>query len=134
MPIDIDETRRPIIHVTFVGDPSDAEVDRFLVAMRAHILARKQKTVTIYDLTRIGGTTAAQRRRQAEWVAENAESLRATSLGVVFVIRSAVARGVLTSILWTQPLPQPHAIVTTLAEADLWAREKLRAAGAPLPP
>jgi hypothetical protein len=129
MPIEIDETRRPIVLVRFIGTATDAEFDAYLVAMTDQVLARRQPTVTILDATRSTTTNAAQRKRQASWLADNAEGLRRYSLGTAFVIRSAAVRGVLTAIFWLQPLDRPYTIVASLGEAEVWAREKLREAG-----
>lgn len=129
MPITIDESRRPIVLVTFVGTASDAEFDNYLRGMTEQILARREKTVTILDALRSDQTSAAQRRRQAEWLKSHAEDLRRYSLGTAFVIRSALVRGALTAIFWMQPLDRPHTIVASLEEAETWGRDRLREAG-----
>ncbi len=129
MPITIDERRRPIVLVTFVGAPTDAEFDRYLEDMTEQILARRQQTVTILEATRSDSTSAAQRKKQADWLAKHRDDLRRYSLGTAFVIKSAMVRGVLTAIFWLQPMDRPHTIVATLEEAEGWAAVKLREAG-----
>ena len=97
--------------------------------MTEQILARRQQTVTILDTTRSDSTSAAQRKKQADWLAKHKEDLRRYSLGTAFVIKSAMVRGVLTAIFWLQPMDRPHTIVATLSEAEGWAALKLREAG-----
>lgn len=128
MSIVIDDQRRPIIVVTFDGAATDAEFDDYLRDMKARVLDRREKTVTILDARRSTGTTAAQRRKQAEWLRENDAALRSYSLGTAFVITSPIVRGVLTAILWMQPMPAPHSIVATLTEAEAWAQGLAKAA------
>jgi hypothetical protein len=129
MPITIDERRRPIVLVTFVGTATDAEFDQYLRDMTEQILGRRQQTVTILDATRSDNTSAAQRKKQAEWLATHKDDLRRYSLGTAFVIKSAMVRGALTAIFWLQPMDRPHTIVATLDEAEGWAAVKLREAG-----
>jgi hypothetical protein len=131
--IEIDESRAPLVLVRFVGDVSDAQFERYLAELGAHVRARRGKTVTIFDMTLAPSAPGAHRQRQALWVAEHAEALARTSLGSVFVVRSTVMRAALTAILWAQPLPQPHVCVATLAEGEAWARDRLRGAGVAFP-
>jgi hypothetical protein len=133
MPIAIDDTRRPLIVVTFVGSATDAEFDAYLDAMATSVLARRERTVTLLDATRSDATPAAQRRRQAEWLKTHDAELRRYSLGTAFVIRSPIVRGVLTAILWIQPMSVPYTVVATRNEGEAWAAEMLSRAGLRLP-
>lgn len=127
--IEIDESRWPMIVVTFTGNATEAEFDDYLRRM-SEFLQRSEPYVTVLDATRSDVTPATQRRKQADWLRAREASLRRHSAGTAFVISSAVVRGVLTAILWMQPLPQQHVIVATRAEATKWAREQLRSRGA----
>lgn len=51
------------------------------------------------------------------------------------MIDSPIVRGALTAILWLSPLPQPHLVTASMAEAERWTLDKLRRApaGASLP-
>lgn len=42
-----------------------------------------------------------------------------------FVLASPLVRGLLTAILWISPMPAPHEIVATVAEAEAWLNERL---------
>lgn len=129
MSVRIDDSRHPLVVVQFVGASTDAEFDAYLEQMHQIVLARKQKNVTIFDATRSTDTNAQQRRKQADWLKAHAGLLRTYSLGSAFVITSPLVRGVLTAILWLQPMPAPHTVVGTYAEGERWAIEKLREAG-----
>lgn len=113
----------------FTGLTTDAEFDDYLNAMTRLIVDRKQKTVTILDARKSDRTPATQRKKQAAWLKAHDNFLRQYSLGTVFVITSPLVRGVLTAILWLQPLPTDYAVVATMAEAERWARQRLAAAG-----
>lgn len=124
----IDESRRPLIHVSFEGPPSDAEFAAYLERM-TRMLELRERTVVVLDGREAGRTPAKQRRMQAQWLDEQRETLREFSLGTAFVINSSVTRGILTAIFWVSPLETPHTIVATYEEAEDWAFERLREAG-----
>ena len=129
----IDTSRPPIVVVTFSGFVSEPEFDAYLASM-TRIINRGQKTLTILEARRAIRNPASQRKKQADWLREHREQLRQNSLGTAFVITSPFVRGTLTAILWLQPLPNEHTVVATMAEAEAWADEQLRAAGITPPP
>jgi hypothetical protein len=129
MPIQIDESQRPIVVVTFSGTASDTEFDAYLDAMSKRVLGRRERTVTILDATLSDQTPAGQRKRQAQWLERHADDLARYSLGTAFVIKSALVRGALTAIFWIQPIQGAHVVVGTLPEAETWARARLHDAG-----
>jgi hypothetical protein len=65
------------------------------------------------------------RRRQADWIRDNAALIKAYSACTAFVIGSPLVRGALTAILWLQPMPSPYTVLATLALAQAWALEQL---------
>ena len=114
--------------VTFTGKATEAEFDDYLRRVSGYH-ARNETFATVLDTTRSGGMPPTQRRKQAEWMRENEGALRRWSAGTAFVVQSAIVRGVLTAILWMQPIPQEHVVVATRAEGVRWAREQLRKRG-----
>ncbi len=130
--IEIDESRRPLVVVTFRGTARDDELDAYLETM-TRILLRGEPVATVLDATRSGITPPLQRRRQAEWQRQHADLLRRHAIGAAFAINSSAVRGVLNAILWLAPLPHPYHVAATLADAERWAVARLRAAGVALP-
>jgi hypothetical protein len=55
------------------------------------------------------------------------------SLGIVFVVASAVVRGILTALFWIRRVPVPHTIAPDLDEALSWAIARCREAGETVP-
>lgn len=129
MPIHVDDTRHPLVVVRFEGDLTDHELAHYLAEMESRVLARRQTSATVVDATLVRSVTARQRRMQAEWMEKHEEALARHSVGSAFVITSSLVRGTLTAILWLKPMPTPHVVVSTLAEAEHWCREQLRARG-----
>ncbi len=127
--IPIDDSRHPIVVVTFVGLATDAEFQDYLTRMEKMILSRRETNCTILDATRAGNTPPVQRRMQADWLKRNEDLLRQYSAGTAFVIDSSLVRGLLTAILWMSPMATPHTIVASLDEAESWAAAQLRARG-----
>lgn len=131
--IDVDESRFPLVVVSFRGVVSDEKFDAYLASMTRR-LRRQERYATLIDATQAGQIPALQRKKQAEWQRDHTELLRAYTVGTAFVLGSPIIRGFLTAILWLQPLPSPHHVATTLDEAERWATEQLRAAGLGVPP
>lgn len=129
----VDDSRYPLLFVTFHGLPSEDEFERYLVRIDEIRIQRGGVTATIMDATRSRGATPKQRRRQAEWLKSNFAVLERTSAGTAFVIDSAIVRGVLTAILWVQPMPGPYTIVATVGEAERWAIANLSQRGLKVP-
>jgi hypothetical protein len=129
----IDDSRQPLVLVTFDGALTEPEFDDYLERM-SRLLERRMKNVTVLDARKATSPTATQRAKQAAWLKTNRALLQEYSCGSVFVIESALVRGGLTAILWVAPMPVAHAVVATLEEGERWAFARLRAAGVPLPP
>lgn len=126
MPIRVDATRGSIVVTSFIGAISDAELTEYHDTTLALIRARRAPTVTIIDASQSVISSAGQRKLQAEWMRENQHLLAQFTVGIAFVIRSAIIRGAVQAVLWLQPLPMPHAVVTSLEQAEVWAEEMLR--------
>lgn len=131
--LEYDETRFPLVLVRPRGRATDADLDGLLVALKRPLL-RREKYVEIFDATHTDPGTSTQRRRIAEWMRAHANLISTYSVGTVIVVPSALVRGALTAIFWIQPMPCPHAVASTMAEAERWAEEKLRAEGIAMPP
>jgi len=127
VPITIDDAERPLIAVSFVGTWTDDEFRSYLREMTDRVVLPRTPTVTLLDAGLTLAVTARQRQMQAEWLREHRDVLRAFSLGTAFVIRSPVVRGVLTAILWVQPLEAPHVVVATRDEGLDWCRSRIAA-------
>jgi hypothetical protein len=126
--IRVDETRWPLILVTFTGVATDDEFTAYLEE-HARLVCRREKKVMVIDAMRAGTTQPTQRKQQAEWQRQHEKALAAYSLGTAFAIGSAIVRGALTAILWVQPLPNPHFVAASLADAERWAAARLLDAG-----
>jgi hypothetical protein len=127
--IEIDQSRFPMVYVTFRGIATDAEFQAYLDGM-TRMLARRETNVVIMDATQAGRTPPKHRKMQSDWMKAHQDELARHSLGTAFVITSALVRGALTAILWVAPMASPHTVVGTLAEAEQWARDQLKRATA----
>ena len=128
----IDTSRYPIVTVRFSGYISEPELDEYLAAM-TNVVNRSENTLTIVDARHAIRNPASQRKKQAEWLKTHEQRLRQYSLGTAFAITSPFVRGVLTAILWLQPLPNDYVVVATLEEAEAWAAKPLAGAGLAMP-
>lgn len=125
--LDIDESRYPIALMAFHGVFTDAYFDEYLAKL-TEIARRPGTRALIYDIRDSGMVPAAQRRKQADWMARYELLTRAGTAGMAFVIDSPILRGILTAILWMSPMACPHTVVATLPEAYSWCDQTLRAA------
>lgn len=131
--ITLDESRWPLVIVRIVGTPTDDELDAFLAESTVR-LQRKEIQVSIIDVSRADRAPATQRRKQADWMRDHENLLRRRSAGMAYVITNPMVRGVLTAIMWLQPLPVEHTVVSTLEEAERWALAQLEKHRGAAPP
>jgi len=131
--IEIDDSRYPLVRVTFEGHVADHVFDRYLETM-SRVLQRRMKNAIVFDARLARSPTAMQRSKQVAWLKANRETIQTYSCGSAFVVASTVIRGVLTAILWVAPIPGAHVVVATLPEAEAWAIARLTAEGVALPP
>jgi hypothetical protein len=125
----------PLLVVTHVGVATDDEFARHLAAVQANMYGpRAGRRIVIHDATWGGPTSAVQRRMQADWLKAHEDQLRKLTIASVFVIPSTFVRGVLTAILWLQPLPTEHHVTSTLSEALDWADKRLMREGLAVQP
>lgn len=131
MRILVDQTDFPVVLVTIEGVATDAELEAYLHAMEGLIARAYTSSVRVahvIDARRTLTTPAGQRRRLAAWMKAHDDANRETCAAFAFVFDSALARGLLTAVLWLQPLPARHGIFSTVGEALEWAREQARGA------
>lgn len=130
--IEIDESRWPLVAFTFGGEVTARELDAYLAAAD-RMLATGEQYIGIVYARDVRPWDSALVRRQADWMKANEPGLRRASLGVALVLPSLMLRGLLRAVLWLQPMPQPHVVCASTAEAMTWIDERLHRAGLELP-
>lgn len=131
-------TKHALVPLTYVGMGSttnDREHAKDLASFRAALnedLRTGRKTVVVLDLRRATVMTTSQRWMTGLWMKEVHSLFGRTTYGTVFIIESALVRGVLSTLLWVQPKGTPYAIVRDQNEAVLWALDCLDQAGVDL--
>lgn len=128
--VELDDSRFPLVTARFLGTATDEEFEAYLKSLE-QLWLRKQRYALILDASEHVSSTARQRGMQAKWLADHDATLRQLSVASAFVITSAVVRGIATAVFWLQPMPMPHTIVATRAEAESFCIEQLRKAGVP---
>lgn len=126
--IETDSSRLPLLVIRFTGVVDDVAFDRYLEQTRERATSGKRYAV-LADATNAGVATAPQRKRQADFIKAHRELLAHVCVGNAFVIPNPLVRGVLTAILWLQPLPYDHVVVNGVADGEAWCRKRLAAAG-----
>ena len=126
----------PLTCLRPIGQPSDEELIESLQQITRFIdneKNEKRKVVMIVDMRKAGALSAGQRRIASSWMKENLRGWKQVAVGSVFIIDSPIVRGVLTALLWLQPLDMPHDVVGTLDAAMHWVIERLEAERIPVP-
>ena len=119
---------QPVAFVRFEGRATDDEFGDYLRAQNRMMqgrLDRHEQCVLVLDAIDSGGAPPSQRKMQAEWLKANEHTIQQCSLGMAFVIRSPIVRGVMTAVLWLSRLPVPHKVTATVADAKTWAEQRL---------
>lgn len=91
--------------------------------------AAHRRSASIIDLTDAAALNAKQRAVVSTWVKDTRELSRHTSISTAFVAPSALVRGALTAIFWTQSFGVPHRVFATLHDAVVWSLDHIRATG-----
>lgn len=126
----------PLTCLRPIGQPSDEELAESLQRISSLIATEaraNRKIVMIVDMRKAGALSASQRRIASSWMKENVRAWKQVALGSAFVIDSPIVRGVLTALLWLQPLDMPHDVVSNLDAAMRWVIERLEAERVPVP-
>jgi hypothetical protein len=126
----------PLVCVRPIGHPSDEELVESLQRITSLIEIEqhaRRKVVMIVDMRKAGTLRAGQRRIASSWMKQTFPAWKQVAVGSAFIIDSPVVRGVLTALLWLQPLDMPYDVVKSLAEAKRWAFERLEAEHIPVP-
>lgn len=118
----------PLTYLRVAGVPSDEELaatlSQIVLSMKEDLRQRK-KSVNIMDMRQASAISAGQRRLSSAWMKEHMVLFEQSCLGAVFIIGSPLVRGVLTALLWFQPMKIPHHVVADLDAAVRWAIELL---------
>ncbi len=126
----------PLICIRPIGAPSDSELTETLERVRATLredVRRGERTVIVIDMLHAAPLPAAQRRAATAWMKTNMELFESASYGAVFAIDSALVRGVLTAMLWFQPIKIANEVVGDLDAAVRWAIKRLESQNAEVP-
>lgn len=95
--------------------------------------SKGRRFASIIDLRNAAPLNAKQRAVVGAWVKETRELTRITSISTAFVAPSALLRGVLTAIFWTQSFGVPYRVLATLEDAVAWSLERVRDTGVGIP-
>jgi len=127
----------PLLIVEFYGAPDDVEFAAYIskVEAAAERGARRglsiSRTAILFDTTHsTRPVTPSQRRMQADHMRRMKETTGSSAgsdlVGVCFVLTNTLIRGVLTAVLWLQPVSHRFEICSTRREADEWCRQWVR--------
>lgn len=122
--IHINESFAPLVLITMVSEPTDAEVDWYF-AYIGEVHRRRQPFALVYDLTKTMSAKATHRKRKAEFLKEYAPLTRAHCAGVTFAVSSPLIRGLLTAIFWIQPMACPFEVFASVEQCMTWSHAQM---------
>jgi hypothetical protein len=129
----LDDSRWPLVIFTAIGEQSEDDFEAYLADADA-LLRRRERYASIFDTRRAAPIGPILRRRQARWLAQNEEQLRAYLVATSLVMTSALHRGILRAIMWLKPLPCPYSIEPSFGAARAFVCAQLAANGCAQPP
>ncbi len=115
----------PLLEIRYHHTPSQPEFDAYLEYL-SEVLSRQKRFAVCITTEPEVKLPPTMRRQQAQWLTDSAEALEEHCAGFAFCLESMIQRGVLTAIMWAQPLPCPQKIAKSPTEARQWCREQLR--------
>ena len=122
----VDESRAPIIVVTFPPDGTIADYEK-AVARYVDISRRGQRVAWLIDLRNFNPLTAPApvRKAAAEMAAQAAPVIKTVSAGEARVVTSNLVRGLSTAFTWLTTTHWPTAHFKTMEDAEAWLRAQL---------
>lgn len=124
MPIQIDRSEPNVIQIVFPPEPvSDDELAGYISDSEASLVLRNEPFVIIVHTG--SRLTLEQRKMQGDFMNRVEPVIRRYCRAYAFIVDGAVARGILTAVLWRAPPPCEWRVFTAAAEGVAWARAKL---------
>jgi len=121
----IDESRFPLVWVTYKAGQTDEEFDELLALYDRLMETRRERYVLVLEAHHSRLTPLPQLKRQAAWMKARAEVMRRQIAGIALVLGSPILRGALKVVLTLQPMPVAHAVCKDAGEAEAWALKRL---------
>lgn len=116
----IDESRFPLVRITFTGNKStDQNFQTYLDQTKA-CYRHGKKLAMIFDASSATIPALSHQKMQANWLKENKNLMQEYCLGTAYVIPNAAIRGILKLIFSFQTQPVPYKIFQTYEEASTW--------------
>lgn len=126
--ITFDDSLWPLVMTRAQGVPTDEDMKGYQARSLSYA-RRGEKYVTISDLSQLGMLSAPQRRRQAEYLQENAAVLHEYLLGIASIIHSTPLRLAMYAILPFRRMPMPFVVVADMDSAVRYALGRLEESG-----
>lgn len=130
--VSFDESRWPILVVTFEGNHSDQTTERFMRAMEGYY-GRRQPFIMIVVIESYGREDRHLIAPVARWYREHTEAFEEFGLGLALVPPSETFRFLLSTFMAIAPIPDHYTVVKTREEALAWAQERLERKAEPAP-
>jgi hypothetical protein len=108
-----------IIWVTIPSKLDNVEVERQIGKLEAY-LRRPRPYVLLFKIGE-GLPDAAQRKMLTDHMQQNTAIIERKVKGLGVVVPSALARGMMTAILWFAPPKIPHRLFSSASDAEAWA-------------
>jgi hypothetical protein len=123
-----DDSLWPLLIIRLEGPMSDSQYEEFFAHGHSTLL-RRERYVSIFDLSRMQLPTPEQRQRLAQWTKAHETLLRESLLGSAFVLSSPFVRMMLSLIFHIAPTPAPYVVVPTVLAGVPWAITRLEQSG-----
>lgn len=104
---------------------TDDELRQALEAYDAVLNANLEPYCVVFDYSAGETLPASQRVMLGEFNARNAERTRVYCRGAAFVMKGAVARGVMTAVFWISKPPAETKVFADFDQAMSWASSQL---------
>lgn len=122
----IDQSKKPIIQITFTGEQStDENFQAYLDETKA-CYADKQKLAMIFDASNASLPSLRHQKMQANWLKENSNLMEDFCTGTAYVIPKLAVRAILKMIFSLQKQPVPYIICEKQNEAEDWVLQQLQ--------
>lgn len=112
----------PLVRLEYPENVADEHMTQIGTELEA-VLARGERFSMVIDGSRTMSLTPKQRRLIVDTIDRLSNDMKRLCVGQALVVKSAMARGAVTALMWLREPPVPLKVFDTHEAANAWARQ-----------
>lgn len=115
----VDDGRLPLLVLRATPAVDDPQALDASYRALERVLAKRTRILMLFDL-RGASSSPSRRRRLLDWGLRHERELRTYLAASALVVGNGFERGIVTAMLWLQPVPWPMRVFSSVEDAEMW--------------